>query len=179
MTLGYRLSGPDNDSYMLHGGDSAPRCPVCGFVLNHEWINEKFSLKKRQWDISFTYDAYCIVSTRFRDALGNDRGAIYRALPSEPLFFVLDANEAVAFDSHRRKTRFENFCEGCGRYRQVIGSTPVFLPTTEPLPDRLLRTDIEFGSDDALHPLLLVGPNLGADLASADLAGLELMAVES
>jgi len=143
---------------MLDGGDGALCCFVCGFVLNHGWINEKFSLKHEQWDISFTYDAYCIVSTRFRDVLGNDRGAIYRALPSEPSLFVLDAIEAVAFDGQRRKTRFENFCEGCGRYRQVIGSTPVFLETTEPLPDRLLRTDIEFGSADALHPLLLVGP---------------------
>lgn len=43
-----------------------------------------------------------------------------------------------------------------------------------PLPDRLVRTDVEFGSGDEKTPLLLVGVRLGQELRAARLKGLEL-----
>jgi hypothetical protein len=171
------ISGPDNDSSMLVDASDAPRCPRCGFALDRAWINPRFRLTVKRWDVSFTYDGYLIVSQRFRDALGN-RGAVYGDLPSEPSFFTLRAEEQVEFDAERRRTRFSHFCEQCRRFKQVAGATPVFLKNETRLPDELRRTDIEFGSNDGQDPLLLVGPGLAADLRRADLAGLELLAID-
>jgi hypothetical protein len=40
--------GPDNDSSMLVGAEDAPRCPRCGFALDHAWINPRFTLTEKQ-----------------------------------------------------------------------------------------------------------------------------------
>jgi hypothetical protein len=170
------LGGPDNDSHMIVDAPDAPRCATCGFALDHTWINPRFKLTVKRWDVSFTYDGYLIVSRRFRDVLG-DRGAVYHDLPAEPSFFVVTAERKVAFDAERRRTRFRVFCDGCQRFTQVAGATPVFLKDEARLPDELRRTDVVFGSNDGQSPLLLVGPGLAADLRRADLAGLELLAV--
>jgi hypothetical protein len=177
VVFGFRISGPDNDSYMLVDAPDAPRCPTCGFALDHTWINPQFRLSVKRWDVSATYDGYMIVSQRFRDALG-DRGAVYGDLPAEPSFFTLHAEEQVAFDAERRRTRFTRFCEECRRFTQIAGATPVFLKNEARLPDELRRTDIVFGSNDGQHPLLLVGPGLAADLRRADLAGLDLLTID-
>jgi hypothetical protein len=176
MILGFVLSAPDNDSYMLRRATDDQRCSECSTVVDHDWVDTAFTLTDRGWDISYTYDGYCIVSQRFRDHV-RDRGASYVALPAEPSFFALFATESVEFDAQRRRTRFENFCEECERFTDVAGATPVFLKEREPLPNKLRRTDIEFGSGDERRPLLLVGPDLGAELRAAELVGLELTAV--
>jgi hypothetical protein len=175
--FGFKLSGPDNDSHMVMGAPDAPRCAKCGFALDHTWINPRFTLKVKRWDVSFTYDGYLIASQRFRDVLG-DRGAAYRELPAEPSFFAVHAEKQVEFDTERRRTRFRVFCDECQRFTQIAGATPVFLKNEVRLPDELRRTDILFGSNDGQHPLLLVGPRLAADLRRADLAGLELLAID-
>lgn len=162
---------------MLVDAPDAPRCSTCGFALDHTWINPHFTLSVKRWDVSATYDGYMIVSQRFRDALG-DRGAVYGDLPAEPSFFTLRAEEQVAFDAERRRTRFTHFCDECQRFTQIAGATPVFLKEEARLPDELRRTDIVFGSNDGQHPLLLVGPGLGADLRRADLAGLDLLTID-
>jgi hypothetical protein len=126
MMQGYRLSVPDNDSYMLRGATPHPACKLCGLVTNHKWIDPSFRLVRRQFDASYTYDGYLIVSDRFRE-IARTAGAQCVGLPAEPTFFGLLADEVVAFDTARRGTRFENRCERCGRYRAVAGATPVFL----------------------------------------------------
>jgi hypothetical protein len=82
----FSLSGPDNDRYMLTNLPESARCPSCARSLDAEWIDPLFVIAERHFDVSFTYDGYCIVSERFRDAVG-DRGARYIDLPSEPSFF--------------------------------------------------------------------------------------------
>jgi hypothetical protein len=175
--FGFTLSGPDNDSHMVVGAPDAPRCAKCGFAVDHTWINPRFTLTVKRWDVSFTYDGYLIVSQRFRDVLGV-RGSVYRDLPAQPSFFAVTAERQVEFDAERRRTRFSLFCDGCQRFTQVAGATPVFLKDEARLPDELRRTDVVFGSNDGQHPLLLVGPGLAADLRRADLAGLELLAID-
>src|SRR5438552_10193794 len=108
MNLGFKLSGPDNDSYMLQKAARVPRCGSCRIALTHDWINPEFTLVVTRLDLSYTYDGYCIVSQRFRETL-SDRGAIYRELAAVPEFFALYADDVVQFDAGRRGTRFENF----------------------------------------------------------------------
>jgi len=177
MALAFVLSGPDNDSYMLDGVE-VWRCGTCGLPMDREVANPTFVLRDRRWDLSYTYDGYCIVSERFHAALG-DQDAIYRALPSEPDFFVLSSDRFVDFDAERRGTRFEDRCDECGRYRSVAGATPAFLTDPVPLASNLARTNVEFGTGDEQRPLLLVGTEAAARLRADGLAGLSLLIVEA
>jgi hypothetical protein len=172
----FTLSAPDNDSYMLTDFPEALRCVGCHRSLEPEWIDEQFTLRKRQWDASYTYDGYCIVSARFRDVV-RERGARYIALPSEPSFLALFPRERVAFDVERRRTTFQNLCTECGRYRDVAGATPAVLRHPAPPAQEMRGTDIEFGSGDEQHPLLVVGAKLADELRAAQLLGVDLHAV--
>lgn len=178
MILGVSLSGPDNGGYMLSGAGGVPRCGVCGCALTHDWINPSYVLPGTTFDFSATYDGYSIVSERFRGVLGEEN-AVYRELPSQVGFFALYATRVVEFDVKRRQTSFEDFCNGCSRYRHVAGATPVFVVGDIPLPDVLVRTDVEFGSNDERHPLLLIGRGVAAGLRAAELSGLNLRPIEA
>lgn len=168
MILGYLLRAPDNDSYMLQGPTPYPTCRTCGFATYRDWIDPQFALSRRDYDASYAYDGYFIVSERFCN-LVLSRGGRCIALPSVPGFYALRADETVRFDAVRRKVRFSDLCPECGQSRSVIGGPPVFLVDPQPLPDRLVRSDIEFGSGDEKHPLLMTGSNLATELANAGL----------
>jgi hypothetical protein len=175
VVLGHLLRGADDDSYMLAGDAAHPTCDVCGVKVDPSWVDPAF-VPSGRWDFATTYDGYTIVSDRFRAAAA-DAGGAFIDLVSAPGFYVLDVHETVEFDATRRRTRFEDFCRGCDRYLQVAGATPVFLLSRTVLPDRIVRTDVLFGSFDELHPLLLVGPGLAARLTAASLAGLQVVEV--
>ena len=177
--IGYLLSAEDNDGFMFQGDEQPPGCPHCGFVTDRSWVNPSFRLAPRHAvDVSYTYDGCLIVSDRFRVVASRFSGADYTPLPSQPGWCVMTALQTVPFDSRRRKTRYEDWCSACERWTQVAGATPVFLvdPPT-PLPDRFLRTDVEFGSGDEQHPLVLVGPGLARALDDKALSGLEMMKI--
>jgi hypothetical protein len=37
---------------MLDDAPDAPRCPRCGFALDHAWINPRFKLNVKRWDLT-------------------------------------------------------------------------------------------------------------------------------
>ena len=168
----FTLSAPDNDSYMLTNLPPSLRCGSCGRNVDPAWTDPTFAPTIGHWDVSYTYDGYFIVSSRFREVLA-DRGAGYVELPAQPSCFVLVPLERLEFDAMRRGTKFENFCTKCSRYHDVAGATPAFLRFAPP-PNELRGTDIEFGSGDEQHPLLVVGSTLADELRAADLSGLDL-----
>jgi hypothetical protein len=154
-----------------------PRCPKCGVKTDRYWIDPGFVLRKRGFDASYTYDGYLIVTERLRSLL--EKGtARFLTLPSEPGFHVLVAEEVVPFDSGRRQTRFEQWCDLCERYAVVAGATPAFLDVSRPLPGWVYRTDIEFGSGNEQHPLTVVGPGTADRIRLGGFAGIDLLPVE-
>jgi len=173
LILGYLIVPADNGAYMLRGPSTPVRCEGCSFAVNHRWIDPHFELRRETFDISTTYDGYVIASARFCEMVSS-KGAECIPLQLAPQFSVLFAREVIAFDAVRRRTRFLDKCPLCGHYRAVAGATPVYLVDDVPVPNRLVRSDVEFGSGDERHPLLLVGTELGDELASASLAGLAL-----
>lgn len=175
--LGYCVLGPDNDLHMLGWDAPHPVCPRCGIAVDKEWVDPGFKLAKTRYDLSYTMDGYVIVSERFR-GFAHGRGARFIPLPSSGGFYSLRVDEVVPFDTKRRRTRFEDRCDECSRFQTVVGATPVFLVNDTPLPDRFVRTDVEFGSGDEWHPLILVGSGLRDDLHAARLSGLEFLPVE-
>ncbi len=177
--IGYVVFGPDNDTYMFQGDAQPARCATCRFVLDHGWVDPSYKLKPgRRPDVSYTYDGCLIVSDNFRAAAKGFAGGTYLSLPSQRGWSILLATRTVTFDTERRETSFDEFCDGCGRFTQVDGATPPFLlDPPVPLPDEFMRTDIEFGSGDELSPLVLVGPGLADALRRGRLVGLDLMPI--
>lgn len=162
-------------------GKSRPgirRCEVCGGLLA-KWdapLNELI-VKKRKYDIAATYDGVDIVSERFRSVYESYQltGLTFRQLPDDPAFFAIRAINVVAFDTERRMTEFLDQCATCGQYDSVVGSTPVFLKLGSVVEAKeFARTDVEFGSDDTKHSLLLCGEEAARVLTNAKLRGLDL-----
>jgi hypothetical protein len=83
-------------------------------------------------------------------------------------------SEQVRFDPVARATRFTHWCDGCRRFTQVAGLTPVYLAEWQPIPERFVVTDVSFGSGNELGPAILVGPELGRRMARGRYKGLEL-----
>ena len=77
-------------------------------------------------------------------------------------------------------TRFEDKCSSCGIYAAVAGATPAFLRANEVVgSDEFVRTDIEFGSGDEQHPLIICGERAAEILREAALKGIELAALKA
>ena len=159
------------------------RCLKCGELLN-KWEEEirGVRVKKRRFDVSVTYDGVTIVSSAFRkwyESAGIE-GLVITPLPDDPDFASIVTTTVVAFDSLRRHTRFLNACDLCGRYKEVIGANPVFLKPGHVVPARgFCGTDIEFGSGDGKHPLLLCGAETANLIVRAKLRGCTLFPIEN
>jgi hypothetical protein len=199
------IHGQDNDSYAFRAyprdkaylpvhqtlvpdmsGVSHPhvkRCETCG-ELTSKWDETLLGLviKKRKWDISTTYDGVTIATHRFKSIYHSHdlSGLVFRQLPDDRDFFAINALKVVEFDAERRMTRFINPCPQCGHYESVVGATPVFLKEGSDFePKEFVRTDLEFGSIDEKHPLLICGEFAAKTLSDAKLKGLDLSPIDA
>jgi len=180
MLIAYVISPHDDGTHMLGKGTYRPRrsagffdwrfgkdghphpatCPTCGRKTDPDFVNQDFKAKRRDWDISSTYDGYCVVSKRFRDFCTEQGwpGMSFVRLPADEEFFVLRLSIVLPFDAERRQTRFEKPCPACGKYFDVIGATPAYLRgISEPIIEGFFRTDLEFASGHEQSPLIVVG----------------------
>ena len=135
-------------------------------------------IKKRKYDISITYDGVVVVSRRFVSEWKEHglRGLVFPSLPDDPAFAAVRAERSVAFDTERMKPRCINKCKACGQYQYLVGATPVFLKPGEKIrANECVRSDLEFGSDDQKHPLLLCGEEVATVLTEAKLKGVCLV----
>lgn len=197
------IYGQDNDTYAFRAyprltgnqhahqgvvpdmsGDSHEiihRCGSCGELLS-KWKEPLLSviIKKRKHDLSITYDGVLIASEKFKSLYTEYglSGLVFRELPDDPQFFSVMAGRVVGFDAERRKTRFLHRCQDCGRHESIVGATPVFLKEGCRVDDlEFVRTDLEFGSGDEKHPLIICGSTVAEVLLDAKLRGLELMPI--
>jgi hypothetical protein len=195
MLIGYVLEARDDDSYMLgeqtyrpadtafhdwrFGVAGVPHpatCRGCGRKTDPNFVSSSFRVRRRQRDLTATYDGYLLASRRFRDVCTSARlpGLIFTALPADDDFLWLQSDRVLAFDAAARGTRFERYCKTCSAYYDVIGATPVMLrrePTA--LGDGFFRTDLEFGSGPEQHPIFFSGVTTARTLASHRLNGVE------
>ncbi|EMK3356945.1 hypothetical protein V8063_004815 [Vibrio parahaemolyticus] len=152
----------DNDSFMcssadevLGGLEDLPVCESCLYRTDLEYINKKFKLRRKAYDLSSTYDGYYIASLKFKELIEREKikGVELHPLDNEPEYFALFVRNVVKFDTHKRGCKSENFCLKCGSYESFVGSSPTFIK--EPLPNDLCRSDVVFGSGNEKSPLLL------------------------
>jgi hypothetical protein len=180
--LVHSLHCPDNGSNMCGSADKlflsgVPTCSECGFKTDIYFINPEFKLKRRVYDLSATYDGYCIASLKLVEACKrlNLQGVNFLSLPSDSEFFVVKPVVITPFDFKSRKTRFESLCSSCNQYGAVAGATPVFL-LSQPASD-LSGTDIIFGSGNSRSRVLLATEHAKTLLQSERLKGLEFQSV--
>jgi hypothetical protein len=202
--IGYRLSIQFNDSYAFRDrptiGEGNPsyelhqaivpdmsgtphsgvrRCGTCGALLE-KWDDSLPGLviKKRCFDIAITYDGVLVVSKAFKTVYESNglSGLRFVPLPDDPTFCSINAAGVVEFDAVRRGTRFVRQCATCEQFESIVGATPIYLKEGSMIPDvGFVRTDLEFGSEDERHPLLLCGASAGKALDNAALNGLDLV----
>jgi hypothetical protein len=175
----YRLSIHDNGNHAFYKRTDVRRCGTCGELL-FKWDEPLTGLvvkNKKLLDLSGTYDGVDIASAAFKEVYEANHliGLSFSVLPDDPRYFKLTADIIVAFDSQKRGTQFIDQCPSCGRYKSVIGSTPVFLKEGSVVPENgFARTDLEFASGDEKHPKLLCGLSAGVVLTAANLKGIDL-----
>lgn len=174
----YRLSARDNDSYFFRDRQDVKRCSACSALLD-KWKEDLSAVpikRTPQYDVSYSYDGVYVVSNRFRMCVKENAITGLVFTPLQAGLFSIRPEVSVPFDAERRGTRFLKQCQVCGQYESVVGATPVFLAAKSVIPERgFVRTDIEFGSFDEKHPVVLCGDEAAKVLMSANLKGLTLV----
>lgn len=166
---------------MYDEASDVPRCSVCGYVTDSEFVNPRFRLSRKTADVSFTYDNRCIVSQRFRAFClrRNCDGVVFVDLANDPGWYALISRKVLTFDSERYGTRFQKQCPVCRRFESVTGASPAMLRNQRTaIPDGIYRTDIEFGSGDEKSPSLIVGKITGERIKAAKFRQVVLEAIE-
>lgn len=151
-------------------------CSKCGWKKDWKYTRPDFELKIRKYDISYTYDGACIVSSRLKDIMTSNGAeeTAFNPLSKESNYFHLVPLHEIQFDTERRKTKLENLCHECGLHAVVAGATPAFLRQNLNPNYHLYHTDILFGSYNEHHPLIIVSAQLSKALKKARLKGMIL-----
>lgn len=83
------------------------RCVGCGELMD-KWSEQLAGLriKRRQFDISGTYDGVLVVSRKFKQVYDSASltGLRYIQLPDGPSFYQVQATDVVAFDAEKRNS---------------------------------------------------------------------------
>lgn len=175
----FSVSVNDNDSFMCSSTDrvfddviGVKVCPECHYRTNFDFVNQDFTIKRKTYDLSATYDGYYIASLKFKEAIHREgiTGITFVAIRKEFEYFVMFVSNVVSFDTEKRKSRAEKYCSACGNYESFVGATPAFLKES-PRFD-LSRTDVAFGSGNAKHPLLIASESFVSLVKREKLKGL-------
>lgn len=176
MILGYVVTGPDNDSYMLNGVNlsQAEICPACGLLLNFEYHNPDLKPRRATFDLSHCYDLGTIVSLRFKEFCSRHQytGIRFDSFHASPNYFQFFINNKLKLNATKGEVQFIKKCKHCGRYKEVIGATPAFLKNEERIPDGFFASDLLFGSDNHKNPLIIVGTETREKLQTEKIKGL-------
>jgi len=204
--IAYSLSGHNNDSYMLgeettkakteeerqfyswrfikDGAQHPSTCKKCGRKIDPDFIDPDFFLRKKNMDISSTYDGYTIVSKKFKDFCERQSevisGVEFIALPSQLDHYRLVIRNIIDVDKSRSiGIRFLYYCDLCHKYAGVFGTGKLRFKNIEsPILKGMYRTDIDFAQAHEQHPVIIVGLELANKIKDAKLEGACLKKLE-
>ncbi|MFV0376509.1 MAG: hypothetical protein ACK5JD_04315 [Mangrovibacterium sp.] len=172
MVIAKILFGQDNKSFMH---DQYPYCcPTCHYATRQK-VNTELKLKKRNYDVSYTYDGYLIVSERFRSFCETKayKTLNFHALNLEPDFFFLEVLDFFSLDYARRDVQFIDLCNDCKRYAAVIGATPSYIEEGFKFRENVFyKSSFDFGSYNRKSPLIIVGLTMADELLQEKFKGL-------
>jgi hypothetical protein len=181
MTLGYILIGQDNDSFMFDNevNPDADKCSSCGYIIDFDYYNPFFKVKRRVYDLSHPYDIGTIVSLRFKEFCERNSylGLRFKSFERDPDFFQLHADNIIHLAPGKRGTTFTDYCTTCKNYKEVIGATPSFLMIEKEIEDGIYRSDLLFGSGNRKGSILLTGNKTKDKLEKEKMKGLTFIPV--
>lgn len=172
MVVAKLLRGDDNRSFMYY--DYPDCCTKCHYTVKRS-ISPDFKLKRKQYDVSYTYDGYLIVSKRFKSFCEEKEysNVTFHGLVNEPDFYCLESCEVVSLDYERRKVKFIDLCDKCGRYAEVIGATPSYIENNfEMKENTFYRSEFDFGSYNRKSPLIIIGNEMAEEMLKMKFKGL-------
>ncbi len=109
----FSISINDNDSYMCSSTDNVFEnmeglsvCESCRYRTDFEYISDDFTLKRKTYDLSGTYDGYYIASMKFKELLEREEiaGIEFKPLKNEPEYFAMFVRNTVRFSTEKRKS---------------------------------------------------------------------------
>lgn len=162
MLIGYTLS-PKYCNYAMFYGQYAPSdlfCAKCDHCLSWEYSPEKISVEKsRQYDYSYTQDMQDIFSEKFVAYCKMEYGfEEFKEIEGEnEKLYCPDFSRSKLFDYRKRNTKFNNKCNVCDNYHEIIGAHPIYLLDKSPIEDGFYFSDIYFGSGRSKHRLIFIG----------------------
>ena len=176
LVVGYTMFGADLNELMFPYKITENVCSSCGVKLDFGSTNSSFRTDTTI-DFAETADGQFICSNKFKDFCETNQyeGLRFLAL-SDDAHWHFFADRQVQFDSVKRNTRFEKYCDVCKRYTDTVGATPSFLKVQSPIPDGIFRSDLIFGSANSKQFLLFVGNSTKTKLEGAGLTGIEFKA---
>lgn len=203
--IGYRLSGHDDDSYMLgeetrsaisdeertffdwrflkDGKQHPATCPKCGRKTDLDYIDPNFHLHKKNMDVGSTYDGHTIVSEKFKSFCESQalRGIEFIKLPSHPQHYCLAIHNVLEVDTSKSSgIRFLYYCAKCESYAGVFGISGLqFKGIESAIPEGMHRTNLEFAQAHEQHPVIIVSTELAAAIKAAKLKGVSLNKIEA
>jgi hypothetical protein len=172
MVVGKILRGQDNRSFMHE--EYPYKCKVCNYPIK-QVINPNFKLVKKNFDISYTYDGYLIVSKKFKQFCEQIRysNIVFIQLPKEPNFFCTYIEKEIILNYEKRNVKFITLCDVCKRYAEVIGATPSYLDNENSLMyNEFYRSNIDFGSFERKYPLIILNNEMAIELSKQKFKGL-------
>ncbi len=182
MIIGYALFGEDNDSFIFDPDDfRLPVCKSCGYVLDYDYISPTFTVNIKKYDVSYTYDGRCIVSSRFKQFCENEGYSrlSFQTLPNDTGFVKFNVENLLEVDIEKSSYNYENFCETCNRYESITPGVPVFLKNIDkPLFDGFYATNTLTGSCNGMTRIIIVSPDTKTKLKSKKMKGLTFIKIE-
>jgi hypothetical protein len=177
MIVAYALSGHNNGAHFFYEAPETFFCPSCSSIIDQSYIAKRLlHLNKKLNDFTYTYDGRAIVTEQFKVFSEQlcPKDLIFKKVNLNPELFLINTTKELVFDSKRRKTLFEDYCQTCKQYAQVAGATPGFLKDIEkPILSGFFHTNVEFGSFKEKNTMILVGIETMKELTKKKLTGLE------
>lgn len=179
MILGYTISGKSSNDAMFFNGEESKDvlCSICGSCLDYRFSPMSIEVKpSKMYDVSYTHDLRTLFSEKFvdfcKEVLKVDEEFKPISVGGQSLYYMVP-NQILEFDFERRKVRFEHKCPLCNGYETVAGAYPVFLKVKEPIKSGFFKTDLAFASGKSKVPLIIVGTEWKALIASQKFRGID------
>lgn len=180
--IGFVVYGHDNRSHFFVDAPNIRRCEACNEILDKfQQVPTDRGPRKRNMDISRTYDGVTVVSARFVEACaeGGIRGLHFAPLQDSRFFWAFPSR-TVRLDVARQRIDFGPRCGACGLWKGATRSIPTYLLPGETFGAReFVRSDVWFAWNDGKSPLFICGVEAGAVLKDSGIRGVDLAAISN
>lgn len=180
-TVAYLLYQHDNDGYMFVDGHPFS-CSQCNVQLINAY-NPKMTFKKKNFDISSTYDNYTIVSKRFVEYVIHSgyKNLSFLPLLKDDKFFYFDLSSLPTLkeDDSSSELEMEDRCDLCG-YIPTFGYLSYeFQNSKQEIKRGFFRSERRLGRTKANSFNLIIGIDTYKEIELEKFSGRDIHALKA